>query len=159
MKTRFLFPHQFKTLGWIFFIPSLVLSIVTSIFDINTDQYLNIQVPAIYLDQFFGNKQYFQLIKNNIVDELLVLGLIIGGILVGFAKLKVEDEMISKIRYESMVWAIYLNYLLIILFTIFTYGVSYLAILMYNTFTLLLFFIIRFQYMLYKLNRANQDDE
>jgi hypothetical protein len=116
-------------------------------------------VPAIYLDEVFGNKHFFQIIKNNIVDELLVLGLIIGGILIGFSKLKVEDEMISKIRYESMVWAIYLNYVLIILFTIFTYGVSYLAILMYNTFTLLLFFIIRFHYMIYKLNKSNQDDE
>lgn len=159
MKTRFLFPNQFKTLGWIFFIPCLVLSILLSLFDIDTEKYLNVQVAAIYLDEFFGNKQYFQIIKNNIVDELLVLGLIIGGILVGFSKLKVEDEMISKIRYESMVWAIYLNYVLIILFTIFTYGVSYLAILMYNTFTLLLFFIIRFHYMIYKLNKANKDDE
>lgn len=159
MKTHFLFPNKFKIIGWILFVPCLVLSILILLFKIDTEQYLNLHVPAIYLDEFFGNKHFFQIIKNNIVDELLVLGLIIGGTLVGFSKLKVEDEMISKIRYESMVWAIYLNYLLIILFTIFTYGVSYLAILMYNTFTLLLFFIIRFHYMIYKLNKSNQDDE
>lgn len=85
--------------------------------------------------------------------------MILGGILIGFSKLQDEDEMISKIRYESLVWATYFNYGLILFFTLFIYGIPYLNILFYNMFTLLLFFIIRFHYMIYKLNKVNQDDE
>ena len=48
MKTHFLFPNKFKTIGWILFIPSLITFVVTSIFNIDIDKYLNIKVFAIY---------------------------------------------------------------------------------------------------------------
>jgi hypothetical protein len=108
---------------------------------------------------FIDDSKYFTFIQNSIIDELYLFLVIIGGLLVGFSKLKVEDEFISKIRYESLVWATYLNYGLILFFTLFVYGLSYINVLFYNTFTLLLFFIIRFHYMIYKLNNANRDDE
>jgi hypothetical protein len=159
MKTRFLFPNYFKTLGWVLFVPSVLITILISVLQINTDEYLNVTVFAIYSDEIFGKASFLNSIENSIIDELLTVEMIVGGIFIGFSKMKVEDEMISKIRYESLVWATYLNYGLILLFTIFIYGTSYLNILFYNMFTLLLFFIIRFHYMIYKLNKANQDDE
>jgi hypothetical protein len=161
MKTRFLFPNKFKIVGWILFMPSLICSVFFILFENFKIKFLKIKVFAFYFDDFMNDRfsGFFKIIDNNITDELLVFGLIIGGILTGFSKLKNEDEMISKIRYESLVWATYLNYGLIILFTIFFYGIGYYSILIYNTFTLLLFFIIRFHYMIYKLNKANQDDE
>lgn len=159
MKTRFLFPNYFKTLGWVLFVPSVLLTILISVYQVNADEYLNVSVFAIYADEFLSDTKYFSVIENSIVDELITLCMIVGGILVGFSKLKVEDEMISKIRYESLVWSTYLNYGLILFFTLFIYGTSYLNVLFHNVFTLLLFFIIRFHYMIYKLNKANQDDE
>lgn len=159
MKTHFLFPNRFKTLGWILFVPSLLITILISILEINTDEYFKVEVLAIYTDELFDKASFLSIIKNSIIDELLTIAMIIGGLFIGFSKLKEEDEMISKIRYESLVWATYLNYGLIILFTVFVYGTTYLNVLFYNMFTLLLFFVIRFHYMIYKLNKANQDDE
>ena len=104
MKTHFLFPNKFKTLGWILFIPSFLFSLLISIMDINTDNYLKIKVFALFNDEMFHSNQYFSMIENSIVDELLLFGLIIGGILISFSKLKIEDEFTSKIRYESLVW-------------------------------------------------------
>lgn len=158
MKTHFLFPNSYKTLGWVLFVPSILITILISVFEINADEYLNVNVFAIYADEFLGKNKYFSMIKNGIIDELLTIAMIIGGIFIGFSKMKVEDEMISKIRYESLVWSTYLNYGLILLFTVFVYGTPYLNVLFYNMFTLLLFFIIRFHYMIYKLNKTNQDD-
>ncbi|MFT5755063.1 MAG: hypothetical protein ACI924_002316 [Flavobacterium sp.] len=160
MKTRFLFPNSFKTLGWILFLPSFIFTILLTIFEWKIDEYLNFSVFAVYSDDIFreSSNNFFQIVKNSLTDELLTFNLIIGGILIGFSKLKNEDEYISKIRYESLVWATYLNYGLILLFTAFIYGFSFLNVLYFNTFTLLLFFIIRFHYMIYKLNKTNQDD-
>jgi hypothetical protein len=158
MKSRFLFPNKFKKIGWLLFVPSVIITVLISLFHINSDEYFNVNVFAIYADAFMSKTEYFKIIKNSIVDEILVISMIIGGILIGFSKLKVEDEMISKIRYESLVWATYLNYGLILFFTLFVYGMSYLNILFHNLFTLLLFFMIRFHYMIYKLNKTNQDD-
>ncbi len=159
MKTRFLLPNYFKTLGWVLFVPSFLLIISSWIFNTIPDDFLTVSVLAIYQDSMSQGSGFFDTITNSISDELLTFGMILGGIFIGFSKLNNEDEMISKIRYESLVWATYFNYALILFFTLFIYGMPYLNVLFYNMFTLLIFFIIRFHYMIYKLNKANQDDE
>lgn len=160
MKTHFLFPNLFLRIGWILFIPSfLFLLNIAAIDDSIVYSLFDVKIYALYYDDFLGHESgFFKKIENNIGDEIFVIGMILGGILIGFSKLKSEDEMISKIRYESLVWATYLNYGIIIFLTIFIYGVSYYNILMYNTFTLILFFILRFHYKIYKLNKATLDD-
>ncbi len=158
MKTQFLFPNKYKKMGWMLFVPSMIIQLIAILFEVNLDNYLNVKVLALYQDTFGNKSLFFSIIKNSITDELLTISLIIGGILICFSKLKNEDEYISKIRYESLVWSTYLNYGLIVFFTIFLYGISYLNVLFYNMFTLILFFIIRFHYMIYKLNTANDDE-
>ncbi len=157
MKTHFLFPNQFKNLGWLLFVPSVLATLIISVLNISAEEYLNITVFSIYQESIGEIPGFFKLIKNSIVDEIFTIGIIVGGILVGFSKLKEEDEMISKIRYESLVWATYLNYGIILFFTLFIFGLPYLNVLFYNMFTLL-FFIIRFHYMIYKLNTINHDE-
>ena len=158
MKSRFLFPNQFKKIGWLLFIPSVLATLFISVLNISTDDYLNVRVFSIYQETIGEIPGFFKFIKNSIVDEIVTIGIIVGGILVGFSKLKEEDEMISKVRYDSLVWATYLNYGIIIFFTLFLFGLPYLNILFYNMFTLLLFFIIRFHYMIYKLNNSSHDE-
>ena len=158
MKTHFLFPNQFKNWGWLLFGPSVLGTLIIIVFNISTDDYLNITVFSIYQESIGEIPGFLKFIKNSFVDEILTIGIIVGGILVGFSKLKEEDEMISKIRYESLVWATYLNYAIILFFTLFIFGLPYLNVLFYNMFTFLLFFIIRFHYMIYKLNTSNHDE-
>lgn len=164
MKTHFLFPNRLKIIGWILFVPSFILFVLRILKvlpdDDNGTSIMNVKTFAIYNEGFIFNKTgYFQMITNNISDEIITISIIIGGLLIGFSKLKNEDEMISKIRYESLVWATYFNYAIFIFCTIFIFGMVYLNVLYFNIFTLLLFFMIRFHYMIYKLNKANQDDE
>lgn len=159
MKTHFLLPNSFKKIGWLLFVPSLLIQVFTIIFKIDLDEYLNINVLAIYQETLGVKSGFFTIIENSICDELLTFFLIIGGIFICFSKLKNEDEYISKIRYESLVWSTYLNYFFILFFTIFLYGMPYLNVLFYNMFTLLLFFIIRFHFKLYQLNKATANDE
>ena len=159
MKNLFLFPNKYKKWGWILFLPSLIMAILFQILPESMNHLFEINVFAISNTGLFDYNKYFSFIKNSVADELTLFGLIIGGILIGFSKLKIEDEFTNKIRYESLVWATYLNYGLILFFTIFLYGFSYLNVLFYNTFTLLLFFIIRFHYSICKLNKSANDDE
>lgn len=160
MKTHFLFPNSFLRIGWFLFIPSFFfLLYIATIDDSVVYSFFDVKIYALYYNDFFGHESgFFKLIENNIGDEIFVIGTILGGIFIGFSKLKSEDEMISKIRYESLVWATYLNYGIIISLTIFIYGTTYYNVLMYNTFTLILFFIMRFHYKIYKLNKASLDD-
>lgn len=157
MKSRFLLHHKYKPLGWFLFLIGLIFGIFLLINDYEYPNWeLNV-FPLIGEKDIFSNPP-FEWNKNNISDEIASILLIIGGILVSFSKTKDEDEYISKIRMESLIWATYVNYGILILAIIFVFDLSFFTVLIFNMFTVLLFFIVRFHYMLYKSKRVIEDE-
>ncbi|VAW16950.1 hypothetical protein MNBD_BACTEROID05-629 [hydrothermal vent metagenome] len=102
----------------------------------------------------FGEKKFVGIVNNNILNEILGISMIVGSILVAFSKEKDEDEFISKIRLESLVWATYLNYAILFLAFIFVYDLSFLWVMIFNMFTILIFFIIRFNWQIRKFRKT-----
>ena len=157
MKSRFLFSHKYKPIGWFLFILGLALGIVLMLNDYDYPNWeLNV-FPLIGGNDIFS-KLPFKWHENNISDEIASILLIIGGILVAFSKTKDEDEYIAKIRMESLIWATYVNYGVLILAVIFVFDLNFFTVLIYNMFTVLLFFIIRFHYVLYKSKKVIEDE-
>lgn len=145
--------------GWLLFIPGIMLVLVGSFFNVSLDDFLQTKVLALYSDPILGTSGWFTWEENGIADELLTVMVIGGGLLVGFSKTKNEDEMISSLRYESLVWATYLNYGIILFTTLFVFGVAYMNVLIHNLFTLLFFFILRFHYRIYKVSKSADYEE
>ena len=159
MNTSFLFPNRFKVIGWLLFIPSFIFGIVARVLPLDFENYLTLKVFAIYEQGFFSKNTFFGFIENGFLDEILLSFLIIGSILIGFSKLKVEDEFIAKIRYESLVWATYFNFGMLLFTTLFIFGGAYFDVMILNVFSMLFFFIIRFHYIIFKLQKSEKDDE
>lgn len=159
MKTNFLFPNEFKKIGWVLFTPSFITMVIGLFLGFDYENILTLKVFALYNDSFIGKNCLFCFIKNGIFDEIISLFIILGGVLIGFSKLKYEDEYISKIRYESLVWATYFNFALILFFTLFFFGIIYLNVIFVNIFSSLVFFIVRFHYLIYKLKKENLNEE
>ena len=157
MKTSYLLPHKYKTLGWVLFVLGLISGgiVVFGGYDFDI---LKINVLSIYDEGGFlsGEKGFFNIIVNSILDELAALSIIIGGLLVGFTKEKIEDEFIYKLRNDSLVWAIIFNYFILAFTVIFVYEFSFFHVLVFNMFTPLLFFIFRFNFLKYK---SDSDEE
>jgi uncharacterized membrane protein len=86
-----------------------------------------------------------------IASSLLVL---IGLFLIAFSKEKVEDEQIGQLRLDSLRWAIYFYYLTLVVSIIFTNGIDFIDILRLNTWVPLVFFIVRFRWVIFRLNRS-----
>lgn len=150
METNYLLPHKYKNVGWVLFILGLLAGIVLIFCDYEVDA-LNMNVISIYSEQFMSNdKGYFKIIENSIVDEIIALFIIIGGLLVGFSKEKVEDEFIYKLRKDSLVWAIIFNYAVLMLAIAFVYEFTFFHVLVFNMFTPLLFFVFRFNFLKYR---------
>ncbi len=158
MKTNYLFPNQFKRIGWFLFIPGIILGVV---FLMSQSEYsiLNVKVLSIAEQPFFGDTVFFTFPENNILDEITGILLIIGALLIAFSKEKAEDEFIAKIRLESLVWATYLNYGILVLTIIFVYDMIFFWVLVFNMFTVLIFFIIRFNWALYTSKKQIRDEE
>ncbi|MEH6537619.1 MAG: hypothetical protein V7719_14565 [Psychroserpens sp.] len=150
MKSNYLLSNKYKIPGWILLILGLIAGVFLMLSEFESDL-LEIKVLAIYNgDSIISNEEdvgFFKIIENNILDEIIALAIIIGGLLVGFSKEKVEDEFIYKLRKDSLVWAIIFNYIVLMFAIVFIYDFTFFNVLVYNMFTPLLFFIIRFNFL------------
>ena len=94
MKTNYLLPNKYKTLGWILLTIGLIGGIFIVITDYESD-ILRVQVLAIIIENNFLKPEegysYFKVLTNDIIDELSSVFIIIGGLAVGFTKEKIED--------------------------------------------------------------------
>jgi len=156
MKTRLLFPHSFKRIGWFLLIPSAVLGFFVVFFDLQLD-FLDMQVFAVYTGGFnlSGNSSHFlRCVSNNITDEIAGVLFLLGAIFVAFSKEKNEDEFIARIRLDSLLWATYINYAILILCFLFVFDFGFLKVMIFNMFTILILFIVRYYFTLYRAQKS-----
>jgi hypothetical protein len=158
MKLNYLFPNRYKKIGLIILIPSIIFGLIILIYDLEPEV-LDLNVPAIFVNEIMGEQELVGLTNNNILNEICGALLIISLILVSFSKEKQEDELIAKIRLESLVWATYLNYGILLFAMLFVYELSFLWVMIFNMFTILMFFIIRFNWQVMKLSKSLSYEE
>ncbi len=157
MQTHFLFPYRYKRIGAFIFLPAIILGLFTLIFNWEPD-WLNGKLPGLFTSDIFSNKNTFTLVETNLLNEILGLLTIVGGIQFGFSKEKEEDEFIRQIRTESLVWAIYVNYGVLAIAMLFFFDFAFLWVMIFNLFTPLLFFIIRFRWSLAQLKNRSYEE-
>ncbi len=140
MKNTLLLPRACRLTGIILFPFFLALFIACIYYDFS---FLFLNTPhgkgAGLMD--FSN--------NNLTDEVAVSGGIISLFMIAFSKLKREDEYVSYIRLKSLQWGVYANYAIFVLLTCTIYGDGYMNVLYYNIATILVLFILIFNYKLY----------
>jgi hypothetical protein len=146
MISKFLLPTRFKLLGWFLFLPSFILGLLSILF---FDFELKGKMFALVNDNLLGDNPKIGLIKTDIFPTIIGTLVLIGALLIGFSKEKNEDEYISSLRLNALSWAVIINYVVVIFCFLFVYGLSFLSVMMYNLFTVLLIFIIRFNFLLY----------
>jgi hypothetical protein len=158
MLNKLLLPNKFKLLGWCILIPTTIVGLILSFTNFDTFP-IKAKTFAIFNDEFFGKSQSFGFIETNITNTIVGALFIVGAIFVGFSKEKREDEFIAKLRLSSLLWAVWVNYFLLFLSFLFVYGTAFLTIMLYNMFTVLIIFIIRFNYILYKNSKTVSDEK
>jgi len=164
METKFLLPHSFRRVGWILFIPSFILGVVVLFFSIELD-WLGDQVFTIYagsgikiLNQT-DTGRFFTLTAGNYTQTIAGVLCLVSLIMVAFSKEKTEDEFILRTRIDSLLWATYINYFILIFCFIFFFGFEFLYIMIFNMFTILIFFIFRFNYILFNDGKTLKNEK
>lgn len=152
----YLFNNKWKGIsGWIFY-----LSIPIGMYLLFTDSFeglMKIRVFSLFsyetiittpqTENIIGSKG-FRWIENGFVDEILTFVIIVSGIIHAFSKEKIEDELISKIRMDSLVLSLYINYGVLVFFNFFVYELSYFYVMVFHLFTILILFNLIFRYKL-----------
>ncbi|MGA2298942.1 MAG: hypothetical protein ABSG15_15465 [FCB group bacterium] len=153
MKTKFLLPNKWKPFGWVVFIISTIIIFIRFILNYN---FLEIRITRISIIDMglSGHFHFFTVLKNeNITDILISFLMIFSGLVVAFSKEKIEDEFIRQLRSESLVWAVYVNSILMLICFIVFSGIAIMGVLTFNLFTTLFLFIIRFNIIIFKNKR------
>lgn len=157
MKKIFLLPHRFKLPGLLIMIPATVIGLMIMFNEFQISA-LDTHVFAMYA-QDLGADRYFTMVPDNITNELIGLLFIIGALMLGFSKEKTEDEYIASVRLSSLLWAVYVNYALLIICFLFVYGISFLQVITFNIFTVLIIFIARFNFIIYRNKKRFADEK
>lgn len=149
MTNKLLLPNKYKAIGWYILIPATILGIALMLSDFEVFSF-NTKVFALFHQELLGDKGAFSIIQTNIVPTAIGGLFLTGAMLVSFSREKTEDEFIARLRQSSLLWAVIVNYVLLLLSFLFIYGVAFLDVMLYNMFTILIIFIIRFNYILYR---------
>jgi len=144
MKTNLLFPYHYRRVGWLIFIPSTLLGLAT--------MYLDFEISWLSFGPSFSFIGIGP-VPNNLTNELAGVGVITGLMLIAFSQETVEDEMTNHLRLKALQWSVYLNYLVLSLSILLVYDTAFFSVMVYNMFTMLLVFIARFRWLIYRTNR------
>jgi hypothetical protein len=145
MKTRFLFPHKWRPAGLVLLALGLISYFINS-------HYSNDLIAWQDTHPLWYGWNVVVLV-NDLANAFSIIFLIAGLVVSAFSKEKIEDEQIMQLRLDSLQWALYLNYFILIICVLIFKGWGLLSVVSYNLFTPLLILIIRFRWKIYQLNQ------
>ena len=146
----YLFSNKFKkTSGVVFY-----LSILVGFFLLLTERLQDlfvVNVFSIFSHEWFGSERTgFGWTENGLGDEIFTLLIIVSGLINSFSKEKIEDELISRIRLESLSLSLFISFGLIIISTFLVFNINYMYVLVFNLFLIILLFNLIFKFRLFK---------
>jgi hypothetical protein len=142
MRSRFLFPLWFRYLGLALFL---------------------IHIPIVMFKKELGFSTLDKPVRDDLFDShhlffmATTLLMAIGLFFIAFAKERIEDEQIFQLRQDSLQWAIYVNYILLVVSLILSKDTEH--ILFLNLLVPLVFFIVRFRWKIFQNNRLINKEE
>lgn len=155
MIIRFLLPHKIKLVGIVLLLFGLIAAYIRFGLGVKPD-YLTLPVFAFYSS--YLETKTFQIITNNISEEIVSLLLLFGLLFLNFSKEKIENEKVNSIRLFSFTFSVFLNSIFLILCVLFLYGFAFVNVLMFNMFSQLLIYQISLRILFIKNKKKLSSD-
>ena len=145
MQKNWLLPYGFKWVGW------LLLAIAVPV---------GIWVAAIGFNyQEVAWLNALQLSDKPLINNHLVLWMWLGAIFVACSREKIEDEMISRIRLNALLFALYIQAAFIIVATFLFNNLDFLNVMVYNLVSFPMIFVGAYRVMLWQTRKEASDEE
>ena len=108
-------------------------------------KWLSWRIPALWSHEFLSSTAAgSHWVVNNLTDELLLVVITLSGLVLGFSRERVEDELIRQLRWKALAHATWINALLFLAATLTVYGATYL----YVMYAQLVAFLVLFNVLL-----------
>ena len=146
---NYLFDNKYKKISGLGFYLTTIIGLYLLITDKILDLF-TLNVYSLFSESISDLTYGGGWIENGLGDEIFTTIIIISGLINSFSKEKIEDELISKIRLESLTMSLFISYSLVIISTFLIYNLSYMYVLVFNLFIIPLLFNLIFRYRLYQ---------
>jgi len=140
-----LLSYQFKYLGFASLVAGGIMAYLVISWNFKPD-FLDIPIFAIYSS--YLNNVIFGITQTNFADEMAIVLLLFGLILLAISKQKIEKEYYMKIRVKAIILSVFLNTALAVIAALTFFGMGYLIILVINIFSQLVIYLIFFNVLL-----------
>ena len=151
-----LLPHTYKKIGWVLLLPAFVVGLFF-MYHSNFPNGPKIITFGYFGDELFGGQKQSAIRFDHIeiIPNVISVLFLIGGLFVMFSKEKKEDEYINQIRLNSFQYSVFINYILLFFCIVFIHGIPFFHVMVYNLFTIILIYILRFHFLIHK-NSINE---
>ncbi len=135
MKNLF-FPRQFQMVGWLLFVPAIILGIL-----------------------IYFNVINFEGTIETIFNDAVIIGITIGSIFIVCSKEKHEDEMIRSIRLASLLNALYIYGVILIAAVLFINGLAFFEFMTVNLVLLPLIYVVAFRLEIHRYSKMSDEEQ
>lgn len=163
MKKSLLLPHGFQKIGWAILIPVVLYHIVVVlILDRDNEEVGKAIFNLLNLPVHLSSDGDNTLLWNNAeqwLNNICIFGVVLGGLFIGCSREKIEDELTERLRHNSLLIALWVNYGILLGASLLVYNLNFINVMVYNMFTMLLIFVAVFRWKLWRLRKEVQDEE
>ena len=146
MNKNLLLPHAFKKIGWVLFLPTLLLGLLMAVDGFNG------------FPSFLRSGPYSESAAR-IWNNIVLVGILLGVLFICCSRERVEDELIGRIRLNALLAALYLTTGIAVVSTLLLYEVAYLYFMIFNLALLPVLFLVIERTMLWRLRKAVPHEE
>lgn len=133
---NFLFPHFFRYIGWVLFVPSAIIGLLCVFSCLN----------------FAGAME-------TVVNDAIIIGMALGAVFIVCSKERREDEATRAIRLASLLNSLYVYVLILIVSTLTIDGVGFVYFMMANLVLLPIIYVFLFSLEMYSYSKLGKDEE
>ena len=153
MRNNYLLPNKYKKVGMWMFVPFCLMCLLCLLSGDLEFNYINIPALALLVEDFPEKHRVFEIVQNDPINEIAMLGLLVSLCLISLSKEKDEDEMTGQIRMSSFVWSLWTTAGILAFGVIFIYGFSFLYFCFGAIYLVFLLYIIKFNISMRRVRR------
>ena len=159
MKENYLLPTGFRKAGWCMLVPGIILGILYLMGEYPTWLELGGTKAFALFDGFSDTNTFSVTFNDSWTEEFIIILISLALLSIGFTREKDEDECIANLRMNALVWAIIVNTALLIISTLLIFGLPYLTFMSIYMFSLMVLFIAKYQWLIYRFRKNSSNDE
>ena len=137
------------------FLPFFVLSLMY-LFDLVNYDVMSLEIPVfVVAGEFMAgpDRVWFKICEDDILNEMVMLGLLASLCLTALSRERDEDEMTGLVRMQSFVWSFWVTAAILAFGILFIYRVSFLSFAFAAIFLIFLIYIFKFNLSMKKIRR------